>query len=184
MKKIFLGLAFATISFLSSNVFAMGHPPVTITNIFRNGNNGNIVNIMFSDNARLEYNSTTNAMQFFAADGHEVNPIPGEITGLALRRIHNDGVNIPHLARTTGASVAAFISFLIASGLASKLRWMANFDHDNFFGNCAKVAWQHGNYGRGAICSTADIGSDLITTIFPYFMGAILAVIIFKKING
>ncbi len=182
MKKIFLGLAFATISFLSSNVFAMGHEhPVRVTDVFRQGN---MVNLTFSDNAHIRYNTTDGSMHFFAPDGREVNPIPGNIVGLALRRIHNNGVNIPHLARTAGASAAAFISFLIASGLSSKLSWMANFDQDNFFGNCAKVAWQHHNYGRGAICSTADIGSDLITTIFPYFMGAILAVIIFKKINS
>ncbi|MFH1254622.1 MAG: hypothetical protein V1646_04300 [bacterium] len=180
MKKIFLGLAFTVISMFGSDVFAMAHH-LTITGVYRDGN---IVNLTFNNHARIRYNSVDSNMQCFAPDGQEVNPVPGDIADLVLRRIHNDGVNIPHLARTTGASVAAFVSFLIASGLASKLSWIANFDRDNFFGNCAKVAWQHSNYARGAICSTADIGSDLIVTIFPYFMGVILAVIIFKKING
>lgn len=194
MKKIFLGLAFATISFLSSNVFAMGHPPVTITNIFRNGNNGNIVNIMFSDNARLEYNSTTNAMQFFAADGHVVNPIPGEISGLALRRIHDNGGLVggivgavapilPHAGAAVGAAVAyKLMNALFINALLSRVNIV---DHEYWAHNCWAALERGGVDCIRAVLTCPVSGVSYLSTevLVPVCVFLVLFVFIYKCLN-
>ena len=83
MKKIFLGLAFAVISMMGSDVFAMSSS-VKTKNIYKIGNN---IHLMRSDDSCFVYNTIDGSVHFFAPDGTEIQPVSGENFAMAMSEI-------------------------------------------------------------------------------------------------
>lgn len=190
MKKIFLGLAFTVISMFGSDVFAMAHH-LTITGVYRDGN---IVNLTFNNHARIRYNSVDSNMQFFAPDGQEVNPVPGDIADLVLRRIHQNGSLVegfvgaaapilPH----AGAAVGAVVSYKLMNALYinALLSRVNIINHEYWAHNCWAALERGGvDYIRAALtCPVSGVSYISTEVLVPACVFLVLFVFIYKSLN-
>jgi hypothetical protein len=97
------------------------------------------------------------------------------------------GLDYPKIARVTGASAAALITYLITSGLVTKidnLLHLSSLDSEGLFKHCYQAGFQHSDYFRGSICYTINALINLVPNYLPHFLAFIAAMNVYKKING